>query len=296
MQWIAIISAIVFLLSLATISYLSSPTSSYPDGQQSSTETKAKDQTKKEHTLGGFIRFMLPDAISIFTFWLVLATAGLGITAVYQISFLRRGERIAANTAQAAKDSADVAKTTLVASQRAWIKVKVSLGDQPLTFHKGGANTAASFEIVNLGTAPALKITMHAWMIVLKNGGPFPWQEQIRLCDEVRSKPVGAGFTLFPNETFPSNLGYGSWSLAVLANREDIDAVSPTGEEPVGFVIVGCVDYTFPTDDKTHHQTRFQLQLIRNTADYVFRPKIETIPRNEIELREFGMGMGWEAD
>ena len=53
---------------------------------------------------------MLPDSISIFTFWLVLATAGLGIIAIYQVSFLQRGERIAADTAKAAKESAGYSK------------------------------------------------------------------------------------------------------------------------------------------------------------------------------------------
>jgi hypothetical protein len=88
MQWIVGVSAIVLLLSLAATSYLSSPPPSHPNKQQSSAETRTEDQNKQEHTLGGFVRFMLPDAISIFTFWLVLATVGLGIIAIYQISFL----------------------------------------------------------------------------------------------------------------------------------------------------------------------------------------------------------------
>jgi hypothetical protein len=56
---------------------------------------------------------------------LVLAffTGALVVVSAFQIGFLIRGERIATETAQAAKDSADVAKQALIAGQRAFISV-----------------------------------------------------------------------------------------------------------------------------------------------------------------------------
>ena len=289
------ISAVVFLLSLAAISYLSSAPASYPNEQHSPAETKAKDQTEKEHSLSGFVRFMLPDAISIFTFWLVLATAGLGIIAIYQISFLRRGEQISANTAQAAKDSADAAKNALIATQRAWIRPKLSI-TSPLTFDQNGASTAVGVEVVNVGNTPALSVTPHIWMMALTSAGPYPWQEQQRRCSEIRRGGFALGFTLFPGEKFPTERGIGSYSLGVNTTRDEIERALPASRDGkfVSLYVYGCIDYRFPTDQAIHHQTGFVLQLGKRGGP--ISPDDGTVPLGELMLTDSGLGIGEYAD
>jgi hypothetical protein len=105
LEWIAVLAAVVLLLSVAGISYLSSEPSSRPSEPQAMAQAQTEHQ--HERSLRGFFKFMFPDAISIFTFWLTLATIGLGIVAVLQIGFLDRSEVIAAKAADAAKSNAD---------------------------------------------------------------------------------------------------------------------------------------------------------------------------------------------
>jgi hypothetical protein len=177
-QLIAAASAIIFLLSLATISYLSSPPSGYPSEQQSTTESKAKQQAKEQHSLRGFVRFMFPDAISIFTFWLVLATVALGIVAVVQIGLLNRAERIATESANAAKESAEATKSAVNLSDRrtelqlrAYVfpdvqrVINISVGQKPII----------QILFRNTGRTPAYHLT--SWygadLRMYPNTGPF---------------------------------------------------------------------------------------------------------------------------
>lgn len=160
-EWLAILAAVVLLLSVVGISYLSSPPSGQPHEQQATAQTENENQSEKKHSLRGFIRFMFPDAISIFTFWLTLATIGLGIVAVLQIGFLDRSERIATIAAQAAKDSADAAKKAVELSDktaerqlRAYIVV-----DQGYIGQRGN-KLIAFINVKNVGQTPAYDVVM----------------------------------------------------------------------------------------------------------------------------------------
>lgn len=159
LQGTAVAAVVVLLLSLAAISYLSSPPSSNPTEQQSTTETKAKMEGEKQHSFGGFIRFMFPDAISIYTAWLVVATVLLGIVAVIQIGFLGRAEIISSNAAKAAKDSADAAKGTVQqmkinAAQQLRAYIFVEKGAVVLD----GMRLKAAVDIKNAGQTPAYNV------------------------------------------------------------------------------------------------------------------------------------------
>ena len=109
-EWVAIIAAVVLILSLVGVSYLSSPPPGNPREQQSAAQAEHENQTQKQHSLHGFIRFLFPDGIAVFTFFLVLATILLGWVAIVQNGFLERAERIAATSADAAKDAAKAGK------------------------------------------------------------------------------------------------------------------------------------------------------------------------------------------
>jgi hypothetical protein len=140
-QWVAIIAAVVLVLSLVGVAYLSSPPSGNLREQQSAAQTEHENQAENQYSLRGFVRFLFPDGITVFTLFLVLATIVLGWVAIVQIGFLNRQEVIATTTAQAAKDSAEaaqlsakVARETLIHSQRAAIIIigtySVGMADQ----------------------------------------------------------------------------------------------------------------------------------------------------------------------
>jgi hypothetical protein len=125
LQILVLFLAVAFFLALAGLAYYSSPSPTYPSEQQTATQATEKQPHEKQHTFTGLINFLFPDAISIFTFWLVVATILLGVIAYVQIDFLKRAEQISANIAQAAKDSANVAREALVSTNRAFISQKL---------------------------------------------------------------------------------------------------------------------------------------------------------------------------
>jgi hypothetical protein len=204
--------------------------------------------------------------------------------------------------ANAAKQSADVARQTLIASQRAWVRIdQIGFGGGGLAIDMNGARVSVSFKITNIGNSPAINISPQAWLAVLESGGPFPWQEQQRRCGEIRNQPFAQtfanGFTLFPGESFPSDIGIGDWSLETHASREDIEkgAAASADKKQIWLYVVGCIDYTYPTDANTHHQTGFILEVHKDRA---FPVSLEDgiIPMARLSLMETGIGDGRYAD
>lgn len=301
-RWVALASAVILVVALAGAIVSSQPPVK-PSPQQT-TEENQKEDSNKRGDIALWDRWF-PDAISLYTLFLVVFSAVLAFVSIYQLNFLNRAERIAAISADAAKDAAkaaqraaEVAEKTLVAGQRAWIRIdEIGLGGGGLAFDQNGASVAISFKITNVGNSPAINITAHAWLIALKNGGPFALQEQERMCKEVRNKPFGIGFTLFPNETFPANMGLGRWSLGTNINSDEVTkglAISAGGKH-VSLQVYGCLDYTFATDPTVHHQTGF-IRDLRMKGMTGIGPADGIIPIDQIVLMDLGIGIGQYAD
>ncbi len=233
------------------------------------------------------------DAITCYTFWLMIFTGVLAFVALIQIYFLIKADKTAAKTAQAAKDSAEIANKTLIASQRAWIRIdQIGFGGGGLAIDANGASVSVSFRITNIGNSPAINITPHAWLIVLRNGALSPLQEQQRRCGEIRHNPFSLGFTLFPGESFPDTIGLGGWSLGVNATRVEIEegATLSVKKNQLMLFIVGCIDYTFPTDASMHHQTGFIYEL-RGDDQFPISFENGIIPIDNLRLTEAGIGV-----
>jgi hypothetical protein len=127
-RWIALISAIVLVVSFVC-AIVSSQPSLEPLGQQDGNQNE-KEQPAQKKDIALWNRFF-PDSISLYTLFLVVFTAVLAGGGIYQLKFLETTERIAADTAKAAKDSAQAALAqnkistdTLVYSQRAFMNMK----------------------------------------------------------------------------------------------------------------------------------------------------------------------------
>jgi hypothetical protein len=200
-------------------------------------------------------------------------------------------------TANAAQEAADVAKQTLIAAQRAWVRPDKIAMTGVLSFNPDGtASATVSFNATNVGNSPAIHVMPYAWLFVLRNGGPIHWQEQQRLCAQIRQGTPGAGSTLFPNESFPKG-GIKQWSLGIGATADEIkQGLAASGDgKGVNLFLLGCIDYSFPTDAKTHHQTGFMYQIIK-TATVVIRPADGSIPAEQLQLLDTAIGMGEFAD
>jgi hypothetical protein len=168
LQFGALFLGLAFFLALAGLAYYSSSPST-PGEQQTTTHTAEKKPQEKEHSFRGFINFLFPDAISIFTFWLVVATVVLGIIAYVQIDFLRRAEVISAQSAQAAKQSADAAKAAVELSDRtaarqlrAYVYVKLTTVRYP---PNKPDRIGVGFEITNSGQTWARNLILRTAII-----------------------------------------------------------------------------------------------------------------------------------
>jgi hypothetical protein len=102
-----------------------------------------------------------PNAPSIFTFWLVLATFGLAIVAVIQIGFLNRAERISANIAQAAKDSAEAANQAVILSDKTagrQLRAFVFISRAEISDIMSDQKLTAKIVVKNFGQTPAYDV------------------------------------------------------------------------------------------------------------------------------------------
>ncbi len=133
-------------------------------------------------------------------------------------------------------------------------------------------------------------------MVAGTKTGQNPYELQKELSNVVRNGGFSVGFTLFPNETFPRNIGYGAWNEGVNITAEQIkEALAYTNVGSVLLYIVGFIDYTFPADKSAHHQTGFVVELRKK--DFTLpMPNEGFIPASELVLVDAPMGMGHYAD
>jgi hypothetical protein len=229
--------------------------------------------------------------------WMICLTAVIAVGGIIGACIFNNQLSVMQGQLAEMKTASRIAENTLIAGQRAWIRAEVTLGDQPLTIDHNGISTAVSFKITNVGNTPAIHIVPHAWLFVPKSGGPFPLEEQESRCGEVRRQALGGGFTLFPGETFPSSIGIGTWSLQLNISKDDIDklrASTPNGGA-ILLSVVGCIDYTFPIDQNTHHQTGFIYEF-RKTGPSMISLDEGAIPVGNFYLQDSGLGNSRYAD
>jgi hypothetical protein len=207
-----------------------------------------------------FVTAAAAIVIAFFTFTLWRATDRLWEAGERQLKLI---EMNAADQARdmkasisAATESAHIARRSLIASQRAWLRVvdiKSATGE--LTFNKNGAVFPITVKIRNVGNAPAIKVSINAWLVGISN----MYLEHPLRCRVIREQPFAIGPTIFPGEEWPP-IDVGGWSYGVGISREELNAIMPDVQSRIGRAVlglVGCVDYTFPADADAHHQTGF---------------------------------------
>src|SRR6267378_7695605 len=118
LRWVALISAVVFVAAMAA-AIISSKPPIEPAHQQTAEKYK-EEQDNKKNDEALWDRWF-PDSISIYTLFLVVFTAVLAFGGLWQLNFLSRAERVASDSANAAKKSADVASDALVIGNRAFV-------------------------------------------------------------------------------------------------------------------------------------------------------------------------------
>jgi hypothetical protein len=167
-EYLAVISAIVFAVCIVALMFFYASPSSTPQAPYQQHSEKNEPVQNKRETEKPFWQKATTDPVAAFTLFLVIFTAVLSGVSVIQLRLLMRGETIATNTAQAAKDSADAAQKSANAAiamvPRAWLYVEIDPLSRPKVSYITGFvgeglrsfNVEIPIKIRNVGKAPAL--------------------------------------------------------------------------------------------------------------------------------------------
>jgi len=257
-----ILLGLAFFIALAGLAYYSSSQPNYLQNQQIGAETKQNSPHEAPHSFRGFINFLFPDAISIFTFWLAVAKIVLGTIAYVQIGLLRRAEAISAQSANAAKQSADVAETALLIANRAWVTVEIQVGG-PIVFDVNGASITLKYILKNVGHSPATNVWVSPRIIYpvpsTTEMGRFDHRSEMQkdIANLKTRPPTPLGFALFPGDIIVQPITVSISQKDITRATKDIKAIYP--------VVVGAVDYRMGINNKAH-QTGFIVEIKRNDA------------------------------
>ncbi len=210
----------------------------------------------------------------------------------------------AETAAKAAFTSAEVAKQTLIASNRAWIEPIIEKADASLILNKFGASYALKLSFKNTGNSPAVDIRFEGWLVGrkmdnsrgLKQVSPIIPHRSKCAVSRNQTHP-GIGNMLFPGEEFPSAQRYTTVELGCSMSGEELDSVSfiNNGKRCVVLYAGGVVNYTFVTD-KVTHQTSFLYEITFRGASCSFDIGQEIHPADNLNLSGIPEGDGRQAD
>jgi|tagenome__1003787_1003787.scaffolds.fasta_scaffold20566602_2 hypothetical protein len=214
------------------------------------------------------------EPLALYTGLLTLATTALVIVGAMQWRTL--------------SNSDETLNRTLIASNRAWIRVDISL-DSDLTWDTAGGHIALGFQLKNVGKTPGQIVVPVESAIHVLHGTVDPVRAGREICQESRGAPETFGFSLFPDAPHQTE------RKLVSIRREEIEAISKHDEFHGSFspVLVGCVRYTFGLDERVH-ATPFIYAIVRKhraTGEPMDIKADEQLSRAELSLeRNFSIG------
>jgi hypothetical protein len=250
-EYLAIGSAVAFAICLLALMFFYGSPSAAPQPPQQQHAEENKPVRNPSEAEKPFWEKATTDPVAAFTLFLVIFTAILSAVGVIQLKMLTRAETLAEKTAQAAKESADVARDTLVATNRPWIQIKSIAITSPLGFGReygndvgGGVNLALL--VKNVGKSPAIRVGAEvqlAWTF-------DELASQREFCEIIKRvrDPALQTRTLLPENTlFPDDEM--TFHIRAWTNREQIErALNWAGNIPdnkVNLKLIGCVYYEF---------------------------------------------------
>lgn len=182
-------------------------------------------------------------------------------------------------SANAAKDSADVASKTLIATQRPWIYPEVRIGSG-LVLNDEGAKITFRYILKNSGNTPAINVEVHpkffAFQFGKVSGAPPNFvveipqtdaaSELIKLCNDTAAVSEAtakinwlSGDPVFPGRDLENG-------VTITIPKPEIDSArAQSAYKSLIPVLLFCVTYRFPFDTKSHH-TGLIFQLYRKDA------------------------------
>jgi hypothetical protein len=231
-----------------------------PKKQKTTTEKPySEKQTEKRET---FWQRLKREPIVLCTFLLVIATAFLAIASFIQVTLLYRAEHIAITTANAAKESAEVAREALTSTQRAFVsfkemEVRKIVRDNKVVSWRFGVN------IENSGNTPAINMDSRARSKTSDNPSP-PSLNDFKNLEKEHSIPKSLG----PH----ASVGVGE--IVIIP----IDDVIKIYNHIKHLYIFGTITYRDIIEKTPIHRERFSFEVARIATDPTdIKHKIEVI-------------------
>jgi hypothetical protein len=155
--------------------------------------------------------------------------------------------------ANAATVAADVAKDTLIATQRPWVFVKLQLGQRGLFFNMNEANLDLVFLLKNTGNSPAVAVRIEGSprIDITINDRIIELEQICSIALNRTPHPQDWGYTIFPGDTLTLPFTY------TFADKEMLDKIVNEERGFIDPIVIGCVDYLFTFGELIHHQSRF---------------------------------------
>lgn len=207
------------------------------------------------------------DSLSRFTLWLVIATAGLFIVAIFQLcmfwrqlALMKDGAKDTKDVAIAAKDSANAAKAqadAIVNAERAIIFVEFHLAEKLRSCPSGFKNTIG-VNIWNYGKTAAEITQIRCYATLPKSSQEPPPQSLAEHSTSNLKLPPGLGIA--------ANCAYPSDITCILNDKElgEIDRIESF------LYIVGCISYKDIFGE--NRETGFCWQLLWHMGNQRFIP------------------------
>jgi hypothetical protein len=274
LRWIALASAVVCVVAFAGVIVSRSST---PPNQQEQSAEHNNEHTNKESNKSLWDTWF-PDALALYTLALVVFTAVLAFGGLYQLRALERAELISAESAKAAKDSAEVASKTLVSANRPWISAEVKIASDLNFGTSPAAQLFFEFVLKNTGNTPGINVEIYPQLMLIEfgkvTGNPpdvvmqslttSPPEALAKLCEMARlsgDAPFPAqpftGDAIFPNGQITERVG-------LQLTAEQIEKAKQTSfYKVINLVLLTCVNYKSPLE-KMSHQTGYIFNIFTN--------------------------------
>jgi hypothetical protein len=182
--------------------------------------------------------------------WWKTAAELIGIGAVVFYTYYAHGQwHEMIRAADATKLAADIARDTLIASNRPWMTAEIQITG-PLTFGKGQANLPLMYTLKNIGHSPALDVWSDEELYLPINAQRDTETERARLCGETEKRSLTMGQAVFPGADSKGQIVTSVSDIAVQKNIAD--------NKLGGFItpaIVVCIAYRSTIEKDTWHHT-----------------------------------------
>ncbi len=233
-----------------------------PTLQKAEQRTAAPSEQDGKNPVSEWWGWTTEHAADFYTFGLVVIGSAQAIFFIWQLVLIREGLADTKQAADAATEQAKLARESLIANQRAWIKMVNIEMIGSLKLSNSQSRVTIKFNTINIGNSIALKVTPWIRLGFIENDG-MQIERFHKECSEIVNIPPAGESPVFPGETFPPEPHSSVYVAHSKRNALEKAIMKISGSRYVTPLLLICILYKFPTDPTRYHQTRMALVISR---------------------------------